>query len=355
MDTFRDLVLPDDSPKDWKRRRIQIQKRVFAYFGKSPKKSCSLSPKIGAAKKEAGYTRLHVTYQSEPGSKVTAYLFIPHKLSKPAPVVLCYHGTSAMGKELLGGSIENRAYAIELAQRGYVTFVPDQWSAGERAGIDEKPFETIKFYKKNPDWSLEGKIVWDHMRAMEFLKTVPEADMKRVGAMGHSRGGRATLYHMLFDERVKTGIVSCGVPPYRGDPRLAKHFNKKSFIDFPKAHEEMGNGKYPNFDKHEMLALVAPRPLLLITPFLDHNCPHGYLLSEIQEKVAAVYRFLGVGNNFSRYVHGEGHTTGPILRAAVYAWLDYHLKGEIEGLPGNNFAKNAPGVKKAKKRGSSAG
>ena len=111
-----------------------------------------------------------MSYQVEEGQRVPAYLFKPEGLTQPAPVVLCYHGTSKPGKDKVCGMAENMNYAVELAQRGYVTLAPDQWATGERAGVDDAYLYSTNLYERHPDWSVEGKTAWDHMRAVDFLE-----------------------------------------------------------------------------------------------------------------------------------------------------------------------------------------
>jgi len=344
MDVFSDFVLPDDTVEDWARRRERMYHRVLAYFGSGPKGPPPLEPDVGPEEPGDGYTRRRVSYQVEPSARVPAYLFLPEGISEPCPVVLCYHGTNPIGKEAVSGLRVDQNYAVELAQRGYVTLAPDQWASGERRGVDDEPLHTANLYARHPGWSIEGKTAWDHMRAVDFLEQLPEADTERLGAIGLSRGGRATIYHMLMDDRVKVGVPACGTPPYRCDPRLAQFAAGDRFVTIPKAMEEIRRGRVPGYDIHEVIALIAPRPLLLISPFVDQFAPHGRALSDLAEKVGELYRLLGAGNNFARFVHGEGHNTGPILRAAAYAWLDYHLKAEVPSLPGRNYGEGAPGV-----------
>jgi dienelactone hydrolase len=351
VDIFSDFVLPDDTLEDWQRRRERMQRRVLDYFGTGPDEPPTLEPELGPEEPGPGYVRRRVSYQVEPGARVPAYLFLPEGQTAPRPTVLCYHGTNPVGKEAVSGLRVNQNYAVELAQRGYVTLAPDQWASGERQGVDDQPLHSGNLYARHPEWSVEGKTAWDHMRAVDFLEQLPQADATRLGAIGLSRGGRATIYHMLMDERVKAGVPACGTPPYRSDPRLARLAAADRFVTVPKAVEEIRRGRLPGYDIHEAIALIAPRPLLLISPFVDQFAPHGRALSDLAEKVGELYRFLGAGNNFARFVHGEGHNTGPILRAAAYAWLDYHLKGEVPGLPGRNWGDEAPGVADAQASG----
>jgi len=350
MDVFSDFVLPDDTPADWESRRERMLRRVMEYFGEAEVTAPDPEAEIGdpePGEPGDGFLRRRVTYRVEPDERAPAYLFTPEGLSGAAPVVLCYHGTNPMGKEAVSGERVNQNYAVELARRGYVTLAPDQWSSGERAGVDDEANRTANLYERHPRWSLEAKVAWDHMRGVDFLATLPEADTSRLGAIGLSRGGRAVIYHMLMDGRVKAGVPACGTPPYRSEPRLAPLASRDKFVAIPKALDDIRQGRVPGYDIHEVIALIAPRPLLLVSPFIDQFAPHGRALSDLAEKVADLYRLLGSGNNFARFVHGEGHNTGPILRAAAYAWLDYHLKGEVPDLPGLNWGAHAPGVEGA--------
>ncbi len=342
MDIFNDLVLPDDTMDDWLRRRERMKARLMSYFGEPPLEAPPLEAEIGPAESFDGYSRRHVSYQVEPGARATAWLFVPDGLEGPGPVVMCYHGTNPMGKEAVCGAKENMNYAVELAQRGYVTLAPDQWAAGERAGVDDEANKVDKLYELHPEWSREGKTAWDHMRAVDFLETLDEANTAKLGGMGLSRGGRATVYHMMMDDRVKAGVPACGTPPYRGNPALSVMARQDTTV--PRAIDEIRQGRTPGYDIHEVMGLIAPRALLLVSPFIDQWALHGRIYPEVVERVAQLYRFLGAGNNFARFAHGEGHNTGPILRAAIYAWLDYHLKGQVPGLPGRNWGIEAPGI-----------
>ena len=73
------------------------------------------------------YVRRLITYASEPGGRVPAYLLIPKDVlagKKKAPAVLCLHGTDNVighGTVVGLGTRPNRRYAMELAERGYVT------------------------------------------------------------------------------------------------------------------------------------------------------------------------------------------------------------------------------------------
>ena len=116
---------------DWAKRRAEILKGMVAVMGPLPGKDRRVDLAVQVEEEvDAGkYIRRLITYQSEPGSRTPAYLCIPKAVLKQgkAPAVLCLHPTdNRVGHQVvvgLGGR-EGRAYAAELAERGYVTISP---------------------------------------------------------------------------------------------------------------------------------------------------------------------------------------------------------------------------------------
>jgi len=125
--------VPAKSPEDWAKRRAEIVRGMESVMGKLPgdKKRCPLDLKIESEEDCGKFVRRLVTYASEPDCRVPAYLLIPKdvlKEKKKAPAVLCLHGTDNVighGTVVGLGKRPNRGYALELAERGYVTLAPD--------------------------------------------------------------------------------------------------------------------------------------------------------------------------------------------------------------------------------------
>jgi acetyl esterase/lipase len=127
-------VLPVRSTDDWLNRRREIVAGMRAVMGKLPgrEKRCPLDMKVKEEVDCGSYVRRLVTYQSEPDSRVPAYLLVPKAVlagnGKHAPAILCLHGTDNVvghGVVVGIGKKPNRQYASELAERGYVTLAPN--------------------------------------------------------------------------------------------------------------------------------------------------------------------------------------------------------------------------------------
>ena len=100
----------------------------------------------------------------------------------------------------LGGRA-NRQYAVELAQRGYVTLAPDYPTFGDYK-VDFDPADGWQ--------SGTMRAVWDNIRSVDLLQSLPEVDAANIGAIGHSLGGHNAMFTAVFEPRIKAVVSSCG-------------------------------------------------------------------------------------------------------------------------------------------------
>ena len=214
-----------------------------------------------------------ITYASEPGSRVPAYLLIPKAVlrgdGRRAPAVLCLHGTdNVVGHGIVVGlgSRPNRQYASELAERGYVTLAPN--------------YPLLAKYQ--PDLKALGwesgtlKAVWDNIRGLDLLESLPYVKPGGFGAIGHSLGGHNSVFTAVFDERIKVVVTSCGLDSfldyYGGDEKVwlpEKGWTQTRYM--PRLAGYRGRLAEIPFDFHELIGALAPRHVLIIAPLKDHN------------------------------------------------------------------------------------
>src|SRR5205085_7435538 len=148
------------------------------------------------------FRRQKLTFAVEKGDRVPAYLFLPSDGKEKKPAVLCLHQTTRIGKgepASLGG-LPTLHYALHLAERGYVTLAPDYPSFGDY------PYD----FARSDFKSGSMKAIWNNMRAVDLLQSLPEVDAEKIGCIGHSLGGHNTMFTMAFDERIKVGVSNCG-------------------------------------------------------------------------------------------------------------------------------------------------
>jgi dienelactone hydrolase len=310
--------IPVQSASDWQKRRAHILANMQLVMGPVPPDSrkVPIDMKVEGEETLAKVIRKKVTFAVEKGDRVTAYLVIPRNLKGKAPAMLCLHQTTAIGKgEPAGiGGLANLQYALELAERGYVTLAPDYPNFGDYK---------IDVYAHGYD-SATMKGIWNHMRAVDLLQSLPEADATRIGCIGHSLGGHNALFVATFDPRIKVVVTSCGFNSfskyYLGNltgwshkgymPRIATEYNRDP-------------GRMP-FDFTEILGALAPRAVFINAPLKDKNFEVDGV-RDCVKSATPVYRLLETSGNLEAVHPDAAHDFPPAVRLQAYAFIDRHL------------------------------
>ncbi len=315
---------PITAAADWSKRREHVLASMQLVMGPLPdgEKQAPLELQVTEQVDLAKVTRKRILYSPEPGDRVPAYLLIPKGLNGRVPAMLCLHQTIPIGKaEPAGlGSNTDLQYALELAERGYVTLAPDYPNYGD--------------YKFDPYahgyTSATMKGIWNHMRAVDLLQSLPEVAPERIGAIGHSLGGHNAIFVAVFDPRIKAVVSSCGFnafPKYHGGDLAG--WSHKGYM--PRIAEVYGKDpKRMPFDFTELIAALAPRAVFVNAPVRDDNFPKSGVDDCIQA-AAPVYALLGARENLVAVHPDCEHRFPPETRQAAYAFLDKALK--VSGSP----------------------
>lgn len=267
--------------------------------------------------------REKVRYQAEPGEWIPAYLFLPRGDGAPGPAVLCLHqhnGQFDLGKSEPAGLAGNpeQFYALELARRGYRTLAPDFLCFEERRHptLEGAAYERFEFTRRLVDGStLQAKLLFDAMRAVDYLLTRPEIDPVRIGCLGHSLGGQQTLFTAALDERIAAAVSSCGFASYRTIFRDGINHNFSAYVPNLRSYGDFG----------DVLALVAPRPFLVAAGNADRIFPFDGILESV-ETARRRYRALGAADRLELVAVEGGHGFVDALRERAYAWFDRWLQ-----------------------------
>lgn len=299
---------------------IGFRQTLVRLLGKMPARS-ALQPKSLERIPLQGFVREKVSYQVEPGQRVSAYLFLPEGEGR-RPAVLCIHQHNRefhLGKSEPAGLSGNpeQYFALELAKRGYVTLAPDAICFEERQhpslrGADFERFEATRRLAEGS--CLQAKMVWDLQRALDYLGTRREVDPRRLGCLGHSLGGQETLFLCAIDRRIAAGVSSCGFSSYRAIFDAALLHNFAAYVP--------GILRYGGLER--VLGLVAPRPFLVLAASEDSLFP----MPGVQETVKSARRSYGSRGRdrlrLEAFPGGHGFP-GP-MREAAYAWFDRWLR-----------------------------
>lgn len=322
---------------DWLQRRAEITRGVESIMGRLPghEKRTPLDVKLIEEVDCGSYVRRLISYQSEPDCRVPAYLCIPKcalgENPLPAPAVLCLHGTDNMvghGAVVGLGTRPNRQYASELAEHGYITLAPS--------------YPLLANYQ--PDLAALGwasgslKAVWDNMRGLDVLESMPCVLGKSFGAIGHSLGGHNAVFTAFFDSRIAVVVSSCGLD---------------SFLDYGGGHERnwgpergwcqtrymprlagyRGRLQAIPFDFYELIGGLAPRNVLIIAPIKDHNF-QAQSVDRIGDSASKIFNLYGVADRLE-IVHPDcDHDFPPEMRERAYQLFDHILMHSARKGPG---------------------
>jgi len=270
----------------WEEKRAAIRAVLDDFLGPFPSDRCPLQPAVEAEDDLGAYRRLKVSYRTLPLERVPAYLLIPTGPVRPRPAVVVLHQTAPQGKDEVVGisGREEMAIARHLVERGYVVLAPDGVAAGERIDPGLEAYDTAAVYRRYPGWNALGIMVWESMRAVDFLCTRPECNKERIGAIGHSHGGYGSIFLGAYDDRV-------------------------------------------DFD--EVVSLIAPRPFLNCSAWNDTIFPNSQSVVPCMDRVRQVYEMIySAGDRVENIMHNASHAFPREIRARAYNWLDMHLKDE---------------------------
>jgi hypothetical protein len=311
-------VVPIISQQEWEKKRAKVLLAMQEVMGDLPgeEKHCQLDVKVEEEIDCGSYLRRLVSYSAEPESRVPAYLLIPKGAleGELARAVLCLHPTQLElgNKTVIGlGGKPNRAYAAELAERGFVTLAPayphlaEYWPDLKKLGYASGTM----------------KAIWDNMRGIDLLESLPFVSGKKVGAIGHSLGGHNSIYTAVYDDRIGVIASSCGFDSYQDymDGDLSGWHQER----YMPRMKEYPLSQVP-FDFYDMIAALAPRPCFISAPLRDSNFKWKSV-SKIVEIASQVYDTYGVKNNLSVMHPDCEHDFPSDMREKAYLLFETHL------------------------------
>lgn len=231
----------------------------------------------------------------------------------PFPVVLYNHahgGDYELGKrELIDGrgALADPPYAEALTEAGWAALAIDHWAFGGRQGHGEQHIFANLLWEGRVMW---GMMLYDSVRALDYLQSRDDVDSGRVATIGISMGSTMGWWLAALDERVRICVDICCLTEFH------------TFAKTPAKH-----GVYyyvPSLLRHfttsDINALIAPRPHLSLAGVEDPLTPVAGL-DIVDDAMRKVYADLGVGERWklSRYPVGHEETDG--MRAEAIDWL----------------------------------
>ncbi len=263
-------------------------------------------------------------FQSRPGFFVTANLYRPKSTSTRRPAVVQVCGHYVEGK----ATGDYAKACASLAMKGFVALIFDPVGQGERimmrdaSGKPQFKSATGEHVVAGGPALLLGRtlanyMIWDLMRALDYLESRPDVDASRMGMLGHSGGGMQTLLTAPLEPRIKAAMSCCAVTSF---------FHKTQAL-LGADPEQIVPGVYAaGVDHPELIAAVAPRAFLIGAVLRDYVPLAG--TRRTFDEVKPLFEVAGVPGNVGKVESDNVHMLDQNLREACCGWMMKHLAGE---------------------------
>ena len=319
-DTFEPPKFTDT--QQWTRRAAHLREHILATAGLLPMpERTKLVPEIFGEINHGDYTVAKVYFESLPGFLVTGNLYRPTGAG-PFPGILAPHGHWAYGRleNTTLNSVPGRA--INLARQGFVVFTYDMVGYGDSRQLPH----TFGGRRENL-WglTLAGLQLWNSIRSLDFLQTLPYVKADALGVTGESGGGTQTFLLAAVDDRVAVAV------PVN---MISLHMQGGCLC-------ENQPGLRLDTTNVEIAATIAPRPLLMIAATGDWT---KNTLEREYPAVRALYTLMDAPDRVQAVRFDADHNYNRESREAMYAWMARWFKqapADVK-VPERSFTADAP-------------
>jgi cephalosporin-C deacetylase-like acetyl esterase len=305
------------SREEWDKRHGELRKELRETLGNFPWDD---RPPIGAritGRIDHGdHVVEKVLYESLPGLYVTALAYMPKNRQGRVPAVICVNGhwPNAKATDL----IQQRC--MGLARMGVIAFCQDVIGTGERQAFAGSPPENYHgFYRgatpRIVDRTLQGYVMFECIRALDYVRSRDDVDPERIMCTGTSGGGMQSMYFAALDERLAGAVPVCYISSYE------VHMGATACVC------EVPPGILRSTNQWEILALHAPRPLLCIAASRDVPVFQPAPMLSTLEKTRDVYKLYDRAGDVTSAVVESGHDYNKEMRELFYRHVAKHLLG----------------------------
>jgi Acetyl xylan esterase (AXE1) len=292
----------------WLERAAFLRKQILASAGLLPMpEKRPLNAQVFGKLERDGYTVEKVLLETLPGFYLGGNLYRPRAGQAPFPGVVSPHGHWHYGRLENTALVSVPGRAISLARQGYVVFSYDMVGQND---TNQLPHDWLD--SRQDLWNIGSSMgihLWNSIRAVDFISSLPDVDPNRIAATGASGGGTQTFFLMAVDERIKVAapVNMISATSQGGGCQAAANLR----------------AGWTDFSNMVVGALMAPRPLILVSNGGDWTVETP---KEVFPAIQSIYRLLGVENNvtnvhFPQFIHNYNKES----REAVYQFFNQHI------------------------------
>jgi len=306
---------------DWQARRGEYKRQLQEMLGLWPMpERPDLKPVVTGTLEEADFKVEKLYFQALPKLYVTANLYLPKKLERPAPAILyvCGHSRVITNGVSCGNKAGYQRHGAWFARNGYVCLMIDTVQLGEIQGRHHGTFSDGQWWWNSRGYTPAGVEAWFGIRALDYLCSRPEVDKDRIGMTGRSGGGSYTWTVAALDERVKVAAPIAGITDLRNqvvDGSIEGHCDCMFFLNTYR------------WDFPQVAALVAPRPLLIGNSDKDNLFPLDGVV-RLYNETRRIYQLYGKAGELGLLITEGPHADTQELQVPVFRWFNRFLKGQ---------------------------
>ena len=291
---------------EWEKRSEQLRQQILAASGLLPMPARGpLNAQIFGRIDRGSYTVEKVYFESLPGFYVTGSLFRPKEVKGKVPAVLCPHGHWNYGRLENSHLNSTAGRAANFAMQGYVALSYDMVGYGDIGPISHR---FAYGHREGNDveslWSINllGLQLWNSIRSIDLLQSLPEVDGEQISVTGESGGGTQTFLLTAVDDRIKaSGPV-----------------NMISYVMQGGSLCENAPNLRIDTENVEIGALAAPRPLIMVSATGDWT-KNTWI--EEYPAIRSIYRLFNADDRLTTIQINAPHNYNRDSREAVYTWF----------------------------------
>ena len=292
---------------------------LYGLLGKLPPRDRAVSARVESSEDRGGYTLEKLVIDLNGEEPAPAYFARPKGRSGRLPTVLFNHshgGGYTIGKQEF---IEGREYmgkppyAEFLTSLGYNALCFDAWIFGERSGRNELDWCKDMLWHGRVPW---GLMVYDSLKAVDYLHTRADVDTQRLGTVGMSMGSSTAQWVGALDPRLKVVVDICCLTDWHTLVEVGGLKGHGIYYYVP----DLLN----HFTTSQMNAMIAPRAHLSLAGNQDPLTP-GTGLEKIDKQLREVYAAAGHADHWKLLRYDGGHFENPAMREATRQWFVAYL------------------------------